>query len=386
MQENRKIRVAHLITRLDPGGSAENTLLTLKGLDPERYTLALIYGKTDDPPIETLQEIKVRGVEVIYMEDLIRSVRPDKDLWVLFKLYRLFRDRKFDIVHTHSSKSGLLGRLAAHWAGIQHIVHTPHGHVFYGYFNPLTNLIFIQIERWLGKITDRLIALTERGKEEHVAYRILPPEKIIPIYSGILIEKFQENDIRIAPEFKGLGLGPFVGMVARLVPIKGHRYLIGAIPKILQETPTARFLLIGDGPLRETLEGQCRSLDISHAVLFLGERQDVRPFLKGLTVVVLTSLNEGMGRVLLEAQAMGKPVIGTKVGGIPEVIKEGETGLIVPPEDSEALAEAITTLLKDYRRRQVMEETARKWVSERFGIDEMVSRITKVYEELLQKP
>ena len=385
MLKNHKIKVAHVITRLDPGGSAENTLLTIKGLDPARYSLTLIYGKTVHHPKADLQEIEAKGIEVIYIESLIRPIRIDKDLVVLFKLYHLFKDRKFDMVHTHSSKAGLLGRLAAYGAGVKYIVHTPHGHVFYGYFNPLTNAILILLERWLGKITNRLITLTERGKEEHVAYRILPAERIVSIYSGIQIEKFQENDVQIASEFERLGPGPFVGIVARLVPIKGHRYLIKAIPKILQEIPTVRFLFVGGGPLRGTLEAQCHLLDISHAVFFLEERPDIRPFLKGFTVVVLTSLNEGMGRVLLEAQAMGKPVIGTRVGGIPEVIQEGETGFVVPPKDSKALAEVILTLLKDHGKRQVMGQAARRWVKGKFGINEMVSKISRLYEELLQE-
>ena len=188
----------------------------------------------------------------------------------------------------------------------------------------------------------------------------------------------------MAPEFKGWGPGPFVGMVARLVPIKGHRYFLDAIPKVLEEIPTARFLLLGDGPLRPALQEQCRHLNISHAVFFLGEHHDIRPFLKGMTVVTLTSLNEGMGRVLLEAQAMGKPVIGTWVGGIPDVIREGESGLLVPPRDAEALSTALISLLKDPERCQKMGIVARGWVNATFGVEEMVSKISRLYEELLQ--
>lgn len=381
----KRIKVVHVITRLDPGGSSENTLLTLRGLDKNRYVLTLIYGETETPPQEDLRQLKAAGVQVVRVKELVRAVHPWKDLIALIKLVRFFRRNAPDLVHTHSSKAGLLGRLAARLAGVRRLVHTPHGHVFYGYFNPITNWVFLRLERCLGKVTDRLITLTERGKEEHVSYRILAAERIVPIHSGILLERFRE-DVQAAPELGRLGPGPFIGMVARLVPIKGHRHLLEAAPEVLKGFPTARFLLVGDGPLRQALEARCRSLNISHAVIFLGEKEDVRPLLKGMTLVVLTSLNEGMGRVLLEAQAMGKPVIGTRVGGIPDIIREGETGLIVPPKDPKALAHAILSLLKDPQKCQSMGEAAQRWASQKFGVEAMVSKIARLYEELLQTP
>ncbi len=381
-----KKRIAHIITRLDWGGSAENTLLTVTHLDKSRHEVTLIYGETVEGLEDQIKSAEGNGVQLIYLKELVRHIHPWLDTVALWKLYRLMKREKFDLVHTHSSKAGVLGRQAAILAGVRRIVHTPHGHVFYGYFGPFTNLLILWIERFLGRWTDRLITLTHRGREEHVARRILPPEKIVPIYSGIRLEIFQNfepsKELQ-AKIFSGIPPGPRIGLGGRLVPVKGHRYLLEAVPRIVRDVPDARFLLAGDGPLRKELEKKCRELGINSSVFFLGSQKDIRPFLYGVDLIVLPSLNEGMGRILLEAQAMGKPVIGTSVGGIPEVIRGEETGLIIPPKDPEALAAAILQLLKDPGRRERMGQRAKEWVDQRFGVERMVEQAASVYEALL---
>jgi len=383
-----KFKIAHIITRLDRGGSAENTLFTARFLDKSRYDVSLIYGETVEGLENEMQEAERDGVKMIYVRELLRHLHPWADVVAFFKLYAILRKEKYDIVHTHSSKAGALGRLAASLAGSGKIVHTPHGHVFYGYFGPLTNRFVIFIERVLGKITDRLITLTERGKEEHVALKIMPAEKIIPVYSGIVLENFRNFNAlggNLPPVLKNAPKGFRIGLLARLVPVKGHRVLLDAVPHVIRSVPEALFFLAGDGPLRKDLERECRKRSIISSVFFLGNLEDARSFIHEMDLLVLPSLNEGMGRVLLEAQAMGKPVIGTRVGGIPEVIREGETGLVVPPQDPEALANAILKLLKDEKKRQAMGEAARRWVDEKFGVHEMVTKISRLYEELLQE-
>lgn len=385
LEKNRKIKIAHIITRLDRGGSAENTLLTATFLNKERYEVALIYGETLEGLDREMKEAQKSGVLLVYLPELVRHLHPWLDGVAFLKLYRLIRKEKYDLIHTHSSKAGALGRLAASWAGTKKIVHTPHGHVFYGYFNSVANGLIVRIERFLGRKTDRLITLTHRGKEEHAALKIMPPEKIVPVYSGIHLEAFRDfvPSGERSSIVTRLPKGPRVGLIGRLVPIKGHRFLLDAVPQVVREIPDVSFLLVGEGPLRKDLEEQCRRLNILSSVFFLGDQGDVRFLIYEMDLVVLPSLNEGMGRVLLEAQAMGKPVIGTRVGGIPEVIQEGETGLVVPPQDSKALAEAILALLKDPDRRRKMGEAAKRWVSQKFGVDEMVRQIEKIYEEIL---
>lgn len=381
-----KAKIAHIITRLDLGGSAENTLFTATFLDKKRYEVSLIYGETVEGVADEIKRAEASGVRMVFLKELVRHLHPWLDLVAFFKLYRLIRRERYDIVHTHSSKAGALGRLAAFLAGNRKIVHTPHGHVFYGYFGPMANRSVIWIERFLGKKTDRLITLTHRGKEEHVGFKIMPQGKIVPVYSGIILDAFRNfspSPEKMPPVLKNLPVGPRIGLLARLVPVKGHHYLLRAVPHVLQEMPEARFFLAGDGPLRKALEKESRDLNISTSVFFLGALEDARSFISQMDVLVLPSLNEGMGRVLLEAQAMGKPVIGSSVGGIPEVIREGETGLVVPPKDPEALAKAILDLLKDRKRCQAMGEAARIWVDGKFGVEEMVSKISRLYEEIL---
>ena len=382
----RLFKIAHIITRLDRGGSAENTLFTVKGLDKKRYEVTLIYGETLEGLEGEIKETEASGVHVIYLKELRRSLHPWSDLVALFKLYQILRNEKYDLVHTHSSKGGALGRLAATFSGVKKIVHTPHGHVFYGYFGSITNRLIIWIERFLGTQTDRLVTLTERGKEEHAALKILPKEKITPIYSGIELDAFQNfvpSKENPPPILKNLPGEHRVGCLARLVPIKGHRYLLKAVPYVIEEIPDALFFIAGDGPQRTDLEKECQKLGILSSVFFLGNLEDARSFIYEMDLLVLPSLNEGMGRVLLEAQVMGKPVIGTRVGGIPDVIREGGTGLIVPPKDPRALAEAILNLLRDPERCRAMGEAGKKWVDEKFGVEVMVSQISKLYEELL---
>lgn len=384
----RETRIAHIITRLDRGGSAENTLLTVTLLDKGHYDVTLIYGETVEGLHAEIEQARRAGVHIIYLKELIRPIHPWTDFLAFIKLFSILRRGKYDIVHTHSSKGGALGRVAAFLAGIKLIVHTPHGHIFYGYFGPFANRALILIERLLGRVTDRLITLTHRGREEHVAFRILPPEKIVPIYSGIRLERFRDFDLlqekgRSVPAT--LSKGSRIGLLARLAPIKGHRYFLEAVPKVLKQIPDAQFFLVGDGPLRADLERQCQKLGIHSSVTFLGDQTDVRSFLHEMNILVLPSLNEGMGRVLLEAQAAGKPVIGTRVGGIPEVIREGETGFVVPPKDPEALADAMIKLLKDPERQRTMGLAAKKWVDQKFSVEEMIQKISQLYEELIQK-
>ncbi|MBI4437189.1 MAG: glycosyltransferase [Candidatus Omnitrophica bacterium] len=381
---SQKVKVLHVITRLDRGGSSENTLLTLLRLDPSRYELSLIYGKTTEFPEERMNEARKAGILLLPLKEMIRSIHPWKDLIAFWKLYRWMRKGGYDLVHTHTSKAGILGRFAAKYAGVPRIVHTPHGHVFYGYFSPMVHRGIIWIERFAGFFTDRLVTLTQRGKEEHLRYKILPEHRITWAYSGIDLEAFRRGDGK-EDAFPSPEKGPCVGMIGRLAPIKGHLYFLQALPSVIREIPELKALLVGDGPLRQELEKACSTLGIQHHVLFLGEQERIQAILKRCDVVVLSSLNEGMGRVLLEAQAMGKPVIGTRVGGIPEVIQEGKTGYLVPPKDPQALAEKLLLLLKDPEKGRKMGEAARIWVDETFSVQEMVRRIDAVYQELLKE-
>jgi len=268
------------------------------------------------------------------------------------------------------------------------VIHTPHGHIFYGYYGSVTSAIIRVVERLLAKITDRIVTLTDRGTQEHVQYDIAGAEKFATIHSGIDLAHVRSVRVDPTVKRKELGLppeGPIVGTVGRLVPIKGQEWLLKAAPRVLTELPQACFVIIGDGPMLGELKRLTSKLGIGLRVVFWGAREDVPECLAALDLFVLPSLNEGMGRVLLEAMAVGCPVVATRVGGIPDIVAHGTTGLLVPPQDDRALAEAILTLLRDRSRRAAYGEAARRHVNGRFDVDTMVRNIERLYDEVWQE-
>jgi len=391
-QLDSRIRVIHIITRLDRGGSAQNTFLTAMGHDKSKFSVGLVYGcskmmSADDAALlrTDLQQLGRAGVSVFHMPALVREINPVLDAWATVALWRLLRRERPQVVHTHTSKAGAVGRLAAWLAGIPLVIHTPHGHIFYGYYGTVGSAIIRLLERLLAKITDRIVTLTDRGGQEHVHYKIAGAEKFATVHSGIDLARFRSVQVDPAVKRKELGLPPdgvIVGTVGRLVPIKGVQWLLKAAPRVLAPFPQACFVIIGDGPLLGELRQMTSKLGIGLRVVFLGAREDVPECLAALDLFVLPSLNEGMGRVLLEAMAVGCPVVATRVGGIPDIVADGTTGLLVPPRDERALAEAILTLLRDRSRRAAYGEAARRHVDGRFDVETMVRRVERLYDEV----
>jgi len=335
-----------------------------------------------------LKQLSEAGVRVFEVPTLVREVRLILDARAMVALWRLLRREGPALVHTHTSKAGVVGRLAGWLAGVPVVIHTPHGHIFYGYYGALASAIIRLLERLLAKITDRIVTLTDRGAEEHVLFHIAGIEKFVTIHSGIALAHFRSVKGDPAVKRKELGLPPkgmIVGTVGRLVPIKGLEWLLKAAPWVLAEFSQAYFVIIGDGPLLEELRELTTQLGIGQRVVFLGAREDVHECLAALDLFVLPSLNEGMGRVLLEAMAVGCPVVATRVGGIPDIVADGTTGLLVPPRDDRALAEAILILLRDRSRRTAYGEAARRHVDGRFDVETMVRNIERLYDEVWQE-
>jgi glycosyltransferase involved in cell wall biosynthesis len=384
----QKIRVLHIITRLDAGGSATNTIETVARLNPSLYECTLVIGLTYDPDGRINQELKDKKINTIFIEDLRRNINPWHDFKAFCKLYDILKRNQYDIVHTHTSKAGILGRWAAKLAKVRTIVHTPHGHVFYGYFDKLTSQIFINVERWTARLTDKIITLTELGKKEHVQFKIAAEDKFVVIASGIDINYFSlpHKDTPSLKQKLKIPEDAFIfGTVARLEPIKGNRHLIEAFAKILPRHSHARLLLTGDGPQRKELESLCQELNLNNHVCFAGFQSDVGPYLQIMDNFVLASLNEGMGRSILEAMACGKPIIATRVGGIPELIEHNQTGLLVESNDVEALSAAMESILKSKEDAQRLGENAKKKAGHRYSLESMVQTIENLYEELLKK-
>jgi glycosyltransferase involved in cell wall biosynthesis len=388
-QDSRRT-VIHIITQFDRGGSAMDTFRTVLGHDRRRFRACLVYGypeiltSTEAAQVDAaLKELRQAGVALVNVPALVREIRPLSDVWATITLWRFLRQERPSIVHTHTSKAGAVGRIAAWFARVPVVIHTPHGHVFYGYYGRVKSRLVCLAERLLAKITDRIITLTDRGAQEHTQYGIARREKFATIPSGIALQAFRSVHVDPVAKRKELGLPPedlIVGTVGRLVPVKGHAWLLKSVPRVLAEVPQACFALIGEGPLAEHLRQLAEELAISRRVMFLGARQDVPECLAALDLFVLPSLNEGMGLALVEAMAMGLPVVATRVGGIPDVVREGETGLLVPPGDEKALALAMLSLLRDPDRRRAYGEAAKRRVDERFDAASTMREVERLYE------
>lgn len=373
----------HLITRLSLGGPSLNTIDSVVALERAGWPTILAAGSVG-AEISVVDQARSRGCRTVLLPALMREVSPARDLLALWQVVRLIRRERVVLVHTHTSKAGFVGRLAAWLARVPVVVHTPHGHIFYGYYGPALTALFIALERLAARLTDRIVVLTERGMEEHLARGIGWREQFSVIPSGVDLEAVR----RSAPPYETargrLGVDSECRLIVglgRLVPVKGFQSLVKALPLILSVVPSARLLLVGDGPLREDLVAQARALGVGDRLEIAGAQFDPTPFLAAADLVVVPSLNEGMGRVLVEAMALGRPVVATRVGGIPAVVVEGETGSLVPPDDPLALAGAVSELLKDPGLRQRMGEAGRRR-AERFSLAVMESRLLDLYRGL----
>jgi glycosyltransferase involved in cell wall biosynthesis len=371
------IRVLHIITRLDVGGSAENTVISATRMSKAEFASSLISGHTADPPprlAETLRDAEVPFFEV---PRLRRPVAFADDCRALWQVWRLIRTLRPDIVHTHSSKAGFVGRVAARLAGSSHILYTPHGHIFQGYFSAPVTRSFVLLERLAARWTDRIITLTDAEADQHLALGIGRPGQFVTIPSGIDLDAVvAAAPARLVPD------GQAIGTVARLVPIKGHAHLLDAAPEIMRQCPAARFVFVGDGETRSTLEAQARRLGVGDRVLFTGFRDDVPSLLAGMDVVVLPSLNEGMGRVLVMAMALGKPIVATRVGGVPELLAHGAAGRLVPPGDAATLTDAVCALLRDPDQATALGEAGRRRAG-RYSAPAMVESLAQVYRDVM---
>ena len=387
------VKILHIITRLDMGGSAQNTILSCIGL-ADKYEIILTHGlslesKMTDQEIESInshiENAKDRGVKLVSIPSLIRNINPFKDFHSLMSILKLIKIEKPVIVHTHSSKAGLLGRLAAWISRVPLIIHTPHGHVFYGHFGKAVSKLFLHIERLLDIITDHTIALTEQEGRDYIKLSVSPPNKITTIHSGIDLESFIENKIDVAGKKNSLGFnteGQIIGTVGWLLPIKGPGYLLKAMGFVWERYPDAQLVYVGKGDLENDLKEKASQMGVSDNVKFLGWRNDVHEIMQVFDVFVLPSLNEGMGRVIVEAMAAGKPVVASNTGGIPDLVKNNENGLLFPPGDEKILAQSIINILEDPGKAESMGQKGRLY-SQDFSMEAMINKIEKLYSQLL---
>jgi glycosyltransferase involved in cell wall biosynthesis len=386
-------KIMHIITRLDMGGSAQNTLLSCREL-AGTYETVLVYGLARESGMTEAENSRLeawkreaggRGVRFIPIGSLVRRIHPVRDLQALLALlWHIWLERP-DVVHTHTSKAGILGRLAARMAMVPHIVHTPHGHVFNGHFGRFAAALFLLLERFFSSFTEKTVALTAGEKRDYVDLGVAQASEVTVIPSGVNLSEFAGECRDVSAEKRSVGLDPrkrLVGFVGWLLPIKGPAYLLNAMGAVWRDHPDAELVFVGKGELEEALRAQASFAGCSERVKFMGWREDIGRIMPLFDVFVLPSLNEGMGRVLVEAMAAGRPIVASRVGGIPDLVRHGENGLLVFPRDDEALAAGISLLLSNRRLAARMGQQGRRMCQE-FGLSAMIAGLEELYRNIL---
>lgn len=385
------IKVLRVINRFNIGGPTYNATFLTRFLDQE-FETRLIGGLPEEGEADSLHIVKEYGVEPIILEEMQRNPNIFSDIKAFWKLRKVIKEFRPDIVHTHASKAGALGRLAAFTAGVPVIVHTYHGHVFHSYFGSFKTKIFKAIERFLARRSTGIIAISALQKEEiGTIHRICSPQKIEIIPLGFDLTKFQQNlpEKRLETRSK-FGLEEdevAVAIVGRLAPIKNHTLFLDACEKALEHgIRKTRFFIVGDGELFADIKSRVDALNSRFDGCFVMTSwiKDIATFNAGMDLICLTSNNEGTPVSLIEAQACGVPVLTTQVGGVKDILDEGETGIIVPAGNTELFAEKLVHLINNEEIRQKMSQNGWNFVCDKFHYKRLVQDMEKYYRQLIQ--
>lgn len=379
----RPIRVLRVITRLNVGGPALHAALLSTRLDPDRFVTLLVAGKEGAAEGSMLELGRLtEGLALRRVSSLGREISALDDIRALADVTAIAREFRPDIVHTHLAKAGTVGRLAARAAGVHSVIHTYHGTVFKGYFGTLKSGAFVAIERGLARLTTRLIAITPSQRRELLKLGIGDERKIVEIPLGLELGQFT-TPLEAGEARRRLGLPEsvhIVAIVARLVPVKNITLFLRAIA-LVREPLLA--VVVGDGEERARLETQAAELGIQPRVRFLGWQRDVRAVYAAADIVALTSLNEGSPVSLIEAMAASRAVVSTAVGGVPDLVADGITGVLVSSGDPEALAGAISALLREPERRHRLGLAARQATYPLYDVSRLLGDVTRLYESLV---
>jgi len=378
-----RAKVVHLVTRLDLGGAQQNTLYTVRGLDRARFEPVLVCGRGGMLDAEASADPSFR---TIYVDSLLRSISPIQDLLALLELTKLLLAEKPEILHTHSSKAGILGRLAAALAGVPHVVHTYHGFGFHDRQPPLVKALYVLLERLCARFTDVLVFVSRSNVAYAAAHGITRPEDAVLIRSGVALAGLPAPvDAAKLKMSAGVGMHkPVVISIGNLKPQKNAGDFVSAAKLVAAGSPEARFVFIGDGPQRGALEAKAFTAGLEGKVLFLGWRRDAAQWLAAADVFVMTSLWEGLPRALVEAMRSGLPSVCYATDGVTDLIQDGVNGYLVEPGDHAALAARVSELLNDAPRRKALGDAAAASIGPEFDIDGMVRSQEALYERLLR--
>jgi len=376
------MRICHVITKPELGGAQVSTLNILSDLPRDKYDISIITSA------HGMLEPEFRGLEnakAFFSRFLVRPINPVFDILAFIHIYLIYRCHKYDLVHTHSSKAGIIGRWAARLANIPTIIHTAHGWSFNDYQHPIVRKFYIFLERITARVTTKIICVSKHDIDTALRYKIAQGEKLTLIKYGILLRKFRGPKTDIQLKKRGLGIAnndPVIGMVSCLKPQKSPADYVRAAIEIYKEMPAVNFLMVGDGVLRSQCKKILDATTLNGRFIFTGWRRDVSEILDVLDVVVLTSKWEGMPISIIEALSKGCVVVATDAGGTSELVKDNVTGYIVQPGSYRQVARKVINVLNDRQLFQSVKNRAYSFIDDSFDVSRMVNEIHNLYQRL----
>ena len=385
------IRVLRVIARLNMGGPALHVAYLSAGLAERGYETTLVAGSLARGEGSMAYVAESRGVDVVHLDALSREISPVRDALSIFRLARLIREQRPQILHTHTAKAGAVGRLAALLAGDARpkiVVHTFHGHVLRGYFGLVKTFAFRQLERLLARVTTRLVAVSPQVRDDLVELGVAPAERFTVVRLGIELDERLGGSATRDETRALLGIAPerfVVGWVGRMTGVKRTDDVLSAVQQLRGRGVDAALLMVGDGPDRDHVEERASQLEIVRHCFFLGYQEDVAGWYQAFDTMILPSANEGTPVVVIEALAAGCPVVATSVGGVPDVVHEGVDGFLVPAGDTEAMADRLERLARDPELRRTMGKAGSDTVPSRYAVERLVDDVDRLYRSLLNE-
>jgi glycosyltransferase involved in cell wall biosynthesis len=384
------IKVLRVIARLNVGGPALHVAYLTAGLADRGYETTLVAGTLARGEESMASVSEARGVRIETLPALHREIGVLRDAQAIRRLARLIKQERPTILHTHTAKAGAVGRIAALLAGSARppiIVHTFHGHVLRGYFNPLTTLGFRTLERWLARVTTALVAVSPEVRDDLVKLRVAPASKFTVVRLGIELDERTDAAAEVRAETRrqlGIAEDAFVvGWVGRMTAVKRTDDVVRALRGLVDRGVDAYLCLVGDGPDRDHLESYAHELGVVKRCLFVGYQEDVARFYSAIDALLLPSVNEGTPVSVIEALAAQRPAVATRVGGTPDVIRDGVDGFLVEVGDADALSERLAELAADPARRAQMGADGRERVLGRYAVERLVDDVDRLYKSLL---
>jgi glycosyltransferase involved in cell wall biosynthesis len=388
------VKIVRIIARLNVGGPAIHVALASCELQQRGHECLLVVGPVPDTEGSMEYYAAERGVALVRVPQLVRPLSPWNDFVALWKIYKLLRREKPDVVHTHTAKAGTVGRTAAFLAGVPVVVHTFHGNIFDGYFSPAKTRLFLSIERFLARFTDRIIAVSKTQRDELInMYRIATPDKIQVVRLGIDLEPFRRR-----ASGASMGRPPetsdalVIGWVGRFVEVKGPLFFVDVAHAVKSSGANARFVMVGDGPLRSEVEARISALGMQKDFTLLGWKRNMPDIYANIHLTTLTSHNEGTPVAMIESMAANRPFVAVNVGGMADLMGGAaqkndafslfDNGILVMSRDVAAFANALNLLLQDPTLRSRMGQAGKEFALRNFSKERLADDLESLYNEL----